>query len=120
MDDGTFSPNTAVKRSQMAVMLSRTVDKTDYSFLRMKITGINTTTRIITAVASDGREARYEYTDDTVMKSRGDEVQPKNFDAGVEAVLTLSGANLVAVDTLSSQPDKTVTGRFYNYASLSG
>lgn len=120
MDDGTFSPNTAVKRSQMAVMLSRTVDKTDYSFLRMKIVGINTTTRVITASSSDGREVQYEYTDDTVMKSRGNEVQPKNFDAGVDAVLTLSGANLVSVDSVSKQPDRTVTGRFYNYASLSG
>ena len=120
MGDGTFSPNTAVKRSQMAVMLSRTVDKTDYSFLKMKITSVNTTTRIITAMSASGQEAKYEYTDDTVMKNCGDEVQPKNLDAGVDAVLTLSGRNLVAVDTLSNQPDQTITGRFYNYASLSG
>lgn len=120
MGDGTFSPNTAVKRSQMAVMLSRTVDKTDYSFLKMKITSVNTSTRIITARSESGHEAKYEYMDDTIMKNRGDEVQPKNLDTGVDSVLTLSGNNLVAVDTLSSQPDQTITGRFYNYASLSG
>ncbi len=40
--EGLFSPNTAVKRSQMAVMLSRTVDKTNYTFEKNKITAVDT------------------------------------------------------------------------------
>lgn len=119
MGDGTFSPNTEVKRSQMAVMLSRTVDKTDYSFYKVKLTDIDTTEKILT-VTNDGDEETYDYTDSTTMKNMGDEVQPDVLDMSVDAIITLSGDELVSVDTLSSEPDQTISGKYVNYATTSG
>lgn len=120
MGDGLFSPNTPVKRSQMAVMLSRTVDKTDYTFSKMKLISLDTSTREITAKGSDGEVKKYTYTDETSMKNLGDSVQPKDIDLNVDAVFTFAGDTLVGVETLSSQPDKTVKGKYVSYASTSG
>ncbi|MBQ8301168.1 MAG: S-layer homology domain-containing protein, partial [Clostridia bacterium] len=120
MGDGTFSPNTPVKRSQMAVMLSRTVDKTAYTFSKLKLTNIDEVSRTVTAKASNGNEEKFIYSDATTVKSMGEEIQLANLETGVDAVFTFSGDNLVAIDTLSSQPDATVTGVYQNYASTSG
>lgn len=120
MGDGTFSPKTAVKRSQMAVMLSRTVDKADYTFRKMKITDIDTSLRNITASENGGKEEQLAYTDEVVLRSMGDEVQAKDLGTGVDAVMTFSAETLAAVDTISSQPDQTISGRYQNYASNNG
>ena len=120
MGEGLFSPNTAVKRSQMAVMLSRTVDKTNYTFEKNKITAVDTENKTITAKNSKGKETQYTYTDSTVIKSLGDEIQASRLVSGVEAVFVKSGNTLVSVDTVSSEPDRTITGRFVNSSVKSG
>ena len=120
MGEGLFSPNTAVKRSQMAVMLSRTVDKTNYTFEKNKITAVDTENKTITATNSKGKETQYTYTDSTVIKSLGDEIQASRLVSGVEAVFVKSGNTLVSVDTVSSEPDRTITGRFVNSSVKSG
>ena len=98
MGEGLFSPNTAVKRSQMAVMLSRTVDKTNYTFEKNKITAVDTENKTITATNSKGKETQYTYTDSTVIKSLGDEIQASRLVSGVEAVFVKSGNTLVSVE----------------------
>lgn len=120
MGDGTFSPLTAVKRSQMAVMLSRTVEKTDYTFSYVKLTDIDTGAKTITVRDTSGRENNYSYNDSTVMRSMGDEVQPNNLISNVDVIITLSGRNLVSVDSLYSQPDETIQGRYVSYGTSSG
>lgn len=120
MGDGTFSPLTYVKRSQMAVMLSRTVEKTDYSFVYVKISDVDTESRTVTVTDMSGKSTDYAYSDSTVMRSTGDEVQPKNLPSNVDAVITLSGRNLVSVDTLYSQPDETIQGKYVSYSTSSG
>lgn len=117
MGDGTFSPNTPVTRAQIAVMLSRTVDKVDYSFDKTVIKDIDTGARTITA--GDDEKA-YIYTDDTKFKTTGDEAQAKDIQGGVDAVLTFSGNKLLYVDVVSAIPDQTVTGRYVSYATTSG
>lgn len=120
MGDGTFSPMTAVKRSQMAVMLSRTVEKTDYTFSYVKLADVDTGAKNITVKDTSGRENTYSYNDATVMRSMGDEVQPNNLVSNVDAIITLSGNNLVSVDSLYSQPDETIQGRYVSYGTSSG
>ena len=120
MGEGLFSPNTAVKRSQMAVMLSRTVDKTDYLFMKVKLIGVDTSSKEISIRNSDGEENKVAYTDNTSIKSVGSESQAKDLDINVDAVLTFSQNALVGIDTISSQPDKTVKGKYVSYASTAG
>lgn len=119
MGEGVFSPNTPVKRSQIAVMLSRTVDKTDYSFVKSTLEAIDTSARTVTISDVYGNK-KYSYTDSTKFKSMGDETQAKDMGVSVDCVVTLSGSALVSVDTISNLPNETVTGKYINYASTSG
>ena len=97
MGEGLFSPNTAVKRSQMAVMLSRTVDKTNYTFEKNKITAVDTENKTITATNSKGKETQYTYTDKyKLLKSLGDKIQASRLVSGVECGFVKSGNTLVS------------------------
>ncbi len=120
MGDGLFSPNTPVKRSQIAVMLSRTVDKTDYKFISGVLTGIDTDKTEITIKTDDDEEETYSYGDETSFKNLGDETQPADMPGNVEAVVTLSGKNAASVEVVSELPNETVVGKYVNYASTSG
>ena len=120
MGDGTFSPTTPVKRSQTAVMLSKTVDKTDYTFEEVKLDDVDTSAKTITVTDSKGKEKEYAYTDNTKFRSMGDNAQPLTVGKTVDAVLTLSGKNLVSVDAVSDIPDQTVSGKYISYATTSG
>lgn len=120
MGDGLFSPNTPVKRSQIAVMLSRTVDKTNYEFISGLLTDIDTDKMTLTLENDDDKEETYSYGEDTSFKNLGDETQPDSMPAKVEAVVTLSGKTVSSIDVVSELPNETVVGKYVNYASTSG
>lgn len=120
MDGGAFSPNSSVSRAQMAVMLSRTVDKTEYSFVKAKLMSVSENDRNVVYKDAAGTEKRLVYTDNTVMRVLGTVTQPRIMTTGVQAVFTLSGDELVSVDTLSDKPDETVTGVFKGYTNSGG
>lgn len=120
MEDNMFSPNTSVLRSQMAVMLSRTVNKTDYSFVQGRLTAVDTSMRQITIRDTDGYSEKYVYNDDTVMRELGTTVAPKDIATGVQAVITTSGNSLVGVDTISGEPDATITGQYKSMSTTGG
>lgn len=120
MDDGKFMPNGSVLRSQMAVMLSRTVSATDYSFFTAKITGIDEMVRNVNYKTSNGTDGKIVYTNDTIFREVGVATQVKSMKTGVQAVFTQSGNKLVSVDVLSSIPDETVVGTYSSYSNVSG
>lgn len=120
MDDGKFSPKTSVLRSQIAVMLSKTVDKMAVGFTKGKIVAIDTASKNITLKESDGTNYEMGYTDKTKMMVEGILSQPKDVPAGVTAVFTYAKGELLYVDVLSGIPDETVKGIFSSYASRSG
>lgn len=120
MEDNMFSPDTSVLRSQMAVMLSRTVNETDYSFLQGRLTAVDTTVRQITVRDSDGDSRKYVYNDDTVMRELGTTVLPRDMAIGVQAVITTSGNALVGVDTISREPDTIITGQYKSMSTTGG
>lgn len=120
MDGNKFSPNTSVLRSQIAVMLSRVVDKCDYTFAEVKLSGVDTGTNTITVRYPEGTTKTYVYRGDTVMKAQGVETRPEDMVGGVSAVIALSGDRLVSIDALSNVPDETVVGKYQSYSSTTG
>lgn len=114
MDDNKFSPLTSVSRSQIAVMLARTVDATDYSFVNAKLQSIDTDSRTYVIKHSDGTLETEFYNTDTVMNSMGVQTIPSNMTVGVSAVFTYSGEDIIYIDALSTTPDEIVTGKFMN------
>ncbi len=112
MEDGEFSPNTSVLRTQMAVMLNRVIDKTAYEFVTGKLQEIDLDGRILAYYDAEGNLQKNTYLDSVVMKTDGIETSPKNMIVGVEAIITLTDNKVAYVDTLSSIPDETVSGIF--------
>lgn len=113
MDNNAFSPNTNVKRSQIAVMLSRTVDTMGISFVDSIIKSVDVSNG---KVKTDVGE--YAYTSDTVMYKEGFKTDAANMPSDVSGVLTFIKDELVYVDALASEPDAEISG-VYNTHFLS-
>lgn len=120
MGDGTFSPKTSVLRSQIAVMLSNTVESMDITFNDVKLNSINSDTLTLSVADPDGEEYDLPYTSDTTFYLEGDKVQAKNIPEGVKAIVTLNSDGVIYVDVHSAIPDSTVTGVFRSYSNNAG
>lgn len=120
LEDGSFSPEMSVSRSQMAVMLSRTVDKTGYSFAQVKLEDVDADIRKVFVKDADGNRTSYVYDDNTVVRVMGEDAQMKDIQPGVQAVITLAKNKLVALETISSEPDQTITGTYKSTSSSGG
>lgn len=120
LDDGSFSPSTSVTRAQIAVMLSRVVEKANYTFEKAKLVSINTSEKSCVEKLADGTTKTPVYSDSTIMSVLGTQTKPSAMTAGVSAVFGYSGDALMFIDTLSSKPDETVVGKFMGYGSTNG
>lgn len=120
MGDGTFSPNTSVLRSQIAVMLSKTVEAMDITFSEVTLTAVDTEALSLSVTDPDGEAYELGYTEDTSFYLEGEEVQAKNIPAGVNAVITLNADGVLYVDVESAVPDETITAIFNSYQNRNG
>jgi len=113
MEDNKFSPNTNVKRSQIAVMLSRAVDAMGISFSDTVIERVNTSDGLI-----ETEDGAYEYNSDTMMNKEGVRVDASDMPENVAGIITMVRDEVVYVDALASEPDKEISG-IYNDHFLS-
>lgn len=120
MDGGNFSPNTSVLRSQMAVMLSRTCDVTEYSFETVKIVGMDVGGRLVSYKGKDGQTVDVGYSKNVIINVLGEPVTPKEMPVGVDAVITKVGKTIAYIDTLASVPDAEISGKFVARATTDG
>ncbi len=120
MEDGSFSPQTSVTRSQIAVMLSRVVEACDYTFTKAKLVSIDTDARTVDIKDTDGEAKTLVYHKDTAMRVLGEDYAAKDMIEGVNAIFTLSGDKLVCIEATSSTPDETVTGVYKVKRNSSG
>ncbi len=120
MEGNNFSPLTSVLRSQMAVMLERTDNKTDYSYEAVRLLSIDTSGRLISYRDEDGETQNAGYAKNVIMNVLGEPVAPKQMTVGVDAVLTKSGRNVVFVDTLGDVPDVEVSGKYISRQTQEG
>lgn len=121
MGDGTFSPLSGVLRSQMAVMLSKTVDAMSLSVENLKIAGIDNSNVYFFDDTMDPETDEPQamgYSEDTKFFLEGQLVQAKNVPSNVSALFTYVKNELAFVDIANGIPDKEVTG-IYQGASKS-
>ncbi len=119
MEDNTFSPLTGVNRAQMAVMLSRTVDKTKYVYKEAKLVKVDADNENIVYLDGDD-EIEKAYTDSTSMTIKGEQTQPKFMPENVKSVLSFSNGALMTVDALSAESDREISGTYIGFTSSGG
>ncbi len=119
MDGNRFEPLSPVLRSQMATMLARVVDATEYEYISGKLMEINTENQTITIRDTSGDTTEYNYTDNTQFSIQGISTQLSSMIVNVNANITLSNGEVILVDATASEPDETITGRYQGY-QLSG
>lgn len=118
MGDGTFSPETGVLRSQIAVMLSKTVDMIGLTAEVLTFDGVNGSN---VAFYDENNEAGLMgYNSDTRFYMDGDVIRAEVIPTGVKALFTYVNNELVYVDVLNSVPDETVTGVYQGFSSSNG
>ncbi len=118
MGDGTFSPNSGVLRSQIAVMLSKTVDMIGLTVEELRFDGV--TGSNVSFTDENGEPGLMGYSSDTRFYMDGDLIQAKNIPSGVNALFTYVNNELVYVDVLNSTPDETITGVYQGFSSTNG
>lgn len=113
MGDGTFSPLTGVLRSQMAVMLSKTVDAMGLTVEELKITSIDDNNIYFydSTMAPETEEPQaMGYTDNTRFYMEGDPIQPENIPNNIYATFTYVQNEVAYVDIINAEPDREVSG----------
>ncbi len=118
MGDGTFSPKSEVLRSQIAVMLSKTVDLMNLTVEELKIATVDDAN--VSFYNEDEEIEQMGYTSNTKFYIEGELAQTKEVPSGVRAVFTYVNSELVYVDIPTTIPDETISGIFEGYAGNSG
>lgn len=120
MTDGSFSPKTSVLRSQIAVMLSNTVDALELSCNPYKLTGIDTAAMNISLVDEGGEESVVNYSENTVFTVEGKTARASEIPTNVGAVVTMNFDGVMFVDITSAEPDREVYAIYSGYANRNG
>ncbi len=116
--EGKFAPTIDVSRAQMAVMLYNTISALSPSFEQAKLIDVDTASKNVKIKDSEGKEHLIGYNSATIMNVDGVATQPKNVPTGVDAVFTYTEKGLAYIDTLTSIPDETVSGKFRGFSNL--
>ena len=117
--EDVFSPDSSVLRSQIAVMLSKTVDLMNLTVENFKLTDIGTANVSFYDYETDLTD-EMGYNSNTRFYVMGELTQAKNVKTGVDASFTYVGNELVYVDIENDIPDESVSGIFQSYSSSNG
>ena len=124
MGNGEFSANTGVLRGQIAVMLSKTADSTDYTFDSITIVGVDENKKNIEIKDADGKSFTIGYTDSARFFKDGELTVPSSLKNGQKAVLTYvsdgEDINLAFADVAKGSVDYTKSVIFKDYTSTGG
>lgn len=120
MDDGNFSPDTSVLRSQVAVMLYRTVEKMNLYIETVLVPGIDTELNNITIVDEEGADVAIGYEDHTKFYKDCELMDETDFVNSSMAMLTYINSTLVYVDMFEKVIDETVKGIYQGSDTTDG
>lgn len=121
MGDGTFAPNAGVRRSEVAVMMSKTISCVNYHFEAATLEDFDTDRN---NVKITDYEEEIGYNENTKFLESCEAATEDDMEKGQRVVMTYSeddtGVHLAFVDILVSEVDSSVLGIFRNYKSAGG
>ena len=120
MDDGSFSPASSVLRSQIAVMLHRTVDKMNLYIETAVIKELDTEKNNISIMDADGMEVKMGYTNFTKFYVDNETAKEEDVYTNAEARLTYVDDKLAFVDVFEKVIDETLKGIYQGSSTVNG
>jgi len=125
MGDGEFSPNTDVLRGQIAVMLSKTAELSEYNFESATLVKVNKQSKNLTFKDASGSEFKISYTDKAKFSENGEKISVSDLKEGQTLVMTYvtnaNGTILAFADVvekeIEAEEKKSVI--FKDYVSVS-
>lgn len=121
MGNGEFSPNTSVRRSEIAVMMTKTIDSVNYYFEQSTLESVNT---LVNNIKIKDFDTEIGYDDNTKFYLNGEPASEDDMKAGQNVVLTYNendeDVRMTFVDIISPAVEKTVMGIFRGYSSVGG
>jgi len=120
MDDGSFGPENSVLRSQIAVMLARTVDKMNLYIETILVSGLDVDKNNITIIDAENAEIEVGYTDYTRFFDGVEKINEEDFVTFSDAMLTYINNELVFVDMYEEQLDEAGKGVYQGSVTEDG
>ena len=116
--DDAFCASNTVTRSQIAVMLSRVLEKCDYTFEKGRVVSLDEETSTAVCVI-DGAEEEFALAEDAKFFMRGEATQASSLPENVSAIIQFSGDEIASIDALSDISDEEITAIFSGYNASS-
>ena len=118
---GKFEPNTKVQRGQIAVMLSKTANKTNYYFEIAKLEDVDSSANNIKI---KDYEDEIGYSKDTVIFRNGEVISDKELLPGQTVVITYTendeNVKIAFIDVLAAEVTDTLKVIYKGYSSSGG
>lgn len=116
MGDNLFSPLTKVTRAQAAVVLKKVQDLNNLTHYAGMITKVDPASKIFTLKTVDGDSFSYTVNDIRITYE-GKEIAFKELTVGNNAVITLKGSSLYAIDSTVADVQEEVDGEITSISS---
>ncbi len=120
MDDGNFSPETSVLRSQIAAILSRVHEMIDIKADIGKADTIDETSKSVSYYDEDDMLVWTSYTDEVDVTIEGEPSKLSLVEKGARAVFTTSGEELISIDVLENTEENTFTAKYVSRSVAGG
>jgi len=118
---GKFEPNTKVQRGQIAVMLSKTANSTNYYFEIAKLEDVDPDSNNIKIADYDDEIG---YSKDTVIFRNGEEIKDKELLPGQTVVITYTeeddNVKIAFIDVLAAEVTDTLDVIYKGFSSTGG
>ncbi len=104
-----FSPNTDVTRAQVALLMDKLRVETDYTYFAGQVAEMDNASRVI-RVKNDNESMKYIVGATVMLRFEGAAITVNDIATGYDAILTLKGDTLYAIDFITPLVDKEVNG----------
>jgi len=107
--DNKFSPNTDVTRAQAALLMDKLRKETGYKYVSGQVADVDYSTKVI-KLKNETESLRYILNSSVALRYEGTPITVNDIGTGYDAVATLKGDTLYAIDFTAPTIDKEVTG----------
>lgn len=107
MSETEFSPNTAVNRAQMALVLYKLKNLAGFEKYNAIVSNVDTLIGVLKFKDEDGTQYGYSVSDDVSLRFEGEKISIEDVVVGYECVITTKNSSLFSVDFITPDVEET-------------